>query len=70
MLDVRIEGQEAIIKMATRHAAELALRKGSTINQQQARASWVQEEPEHVAGHSEQGDEGDAKEEDEVSEFP
>jgi len=45
VLDVRIEGQEAVIKMDSRHNAEIAVRKGSTINQHHAKVTWVQEDP-------------------------
>eukprot|EP01124_Arcella_intermedia_P017134 TRINITY_DN2383_c0_g1_i1.p1 TRINITY_DN2383_c0_g1~~TRINITY_DN2383_c0_g1_i1.p1 ORF type:complete len:807 (-),score=171.11 TRINITY_DN2383_c0_g1_i1:67-2160(-) len=45
VLEVKIEGPDALVKMDTRHSAELAVKKGAVINEHQTNISWYNETP-------------------------
>jgi len=62
VVDVKIEAPDAIIKMDTRHNAELAIKKGATINEHQARITWLNEQADDMLVSQGPEDEGPAEE--------
>jgi len=62
VVDVKIEAPDAIIKMDTRHNAELAIKKGATINEHQARITWLNEQADDMLVSQGPEDEGTAEE--------